>query len=73
MKLNEYIKMLNEYIKENPEHSDLDVIYFSDPEGNGVHYVDIDECSLEYIICTKHFVEITDASDHMGIEVISIN
>ena len=73
MKLNEYIKMLNEYIEKNPNYGELDVIYFSDPEGNMVHYVDIDKCSLEYVVCTKHFVEITDASDHMGIEVIAIN
>jgi hypothetical protein len=34
MKLKEYIKHLNQIIKENPANADLEVIYSKDDEGN---------------------------------------
>lgn len=41
MKFKEYIKQLKEFLQENPEAANLDVIYAKDAEGNGfdnVHY-----------------------------------
>ncbi len=35
MKLKEYIDILNEFVKENPETLEFDVIYAEDDEGNG--------------------------------------
>ena len=35
MKLGEYIKNLNEFIKENPKASDMEAITSIDDEGNG--------------------------------------
>jgi hypothetical protein len=41
MKLKEYLENLNNFVKENPDALDLEVIYSSDDEGNdfqAVHY-----------------------------------
>ena len=39
MKLKEFMENLNEFIKENPEALELDVIYSKDDEGNGYQEV----------------------------------
>ena len=39
MKLREYIKNLNEFVDQNPEALDLDVVTAVDDEGNGYNYI----------------------------------
>lgn len=39
MKLKEYIENLNEFVKENPDALDLDVLTSIDDEGNGFNMV----------------------------------
>jgi len=39
MKLREFIENLNNFVKENPETLDLDVITSKDAEGNGFNHV----------------------------------
>lgn len=39
MKLKDYIKSLQEIVEQNPDYSELDVIYAKDDEGNGYQHV----------------------------------
>ena len=39
MKLREYIENLREFVKENPEALDMDVITSKDDEGNGYNHI----------------------------------
>lgn len=39
MKLREYIKNLNEFVDQNPEALDLDVVAAVDDEGSGYNYI----------------------------------
>jgi hypothetical protein len=39
MKLRKYIDLINEFVEQNPEALDLDVIHASDDEGNSFHLI----------------------------------
>jgi len=39
MTLKQYIDSINEFVKQNPEALDLDVIHASDDEGNRFHLI----------------------------------
>ena len=44
MKLKEFIDNLNNFVTENPESLDLDVVYSTDDEGNGYNKVNFEPC-----------------------------
>jgi hypothetical protein len=48
MKLKQYIILINEFAKQNPETLDFDVIFSSDDEGNSFHLIN-------YPISKGHF------------------
>lgn len=41
MKFKEYVMVLSEYLRDNPQLEDVEVAYFSDDEGNHLYQFDL--------------------------------
>lgn len=81
MKFNEYVALINKINQENPEYSDLEVIYAVDEEGNeykGVYYEPrialVDELttcySYDYVICGD---TVEDIAENIGCKIDEVD
>jgi len=83
MKLKEYLKKLQEFVKDNPEVLEYEVIYAKDDEGNGYQSVNyppstigyFNESEWEFIDVDqfKEYEEYTEAETKLTANAICIN
>lgn len=70
MNLSEYVESLIQFLEDNPELSEAEVVYYSDEEGNNLHLVKSEPGTSHVEDLDSHYLE---DSDESGILVVSIN